>query len=158
MALQPITKTPFRVSQKFWNKLILNWVDIYAKNGLKWHNGIDYAIPEKTILLATIDWTVELINQRKKGYWLAIKIFKKREDWITEVLYGHLYWTDLKTWDTVVAGQFIWFSGGDPRDENSWTSTWPHLHFGLRFRDLNNKVINEDNWFKGWINPTSYFV
>lgn len=157
MSLAKLTDKPFPITQKFGKKLVLKWVDIYKQSWLKWHNWIDYGMPEATILLATIEWTIEVVNQKKSWYGLYIKIFKKRENWITEVIYGHLYSTLLKTGDKVKVWQFIWFSWGDPRDENSWTSTWPHLHFWLRFRDLNNKIINENNGYKGWVDPMPYF-
>jgi len=157
MALGKLTEKPFKISQKFWNKLIVNWIDIYKQSWLNWHNGIDYATPSWTKLLATINWTIEVVNQRKQWYGLYVKIFKKRDDWITEVIYAHLTSTPLKTWDTVTIWQYIWISWWNKSSPTSWTSTWAHLHFWLRFRDLSNNILNSDNWYKWWVDPLSFF-
>lgn len=157
MALAKITKKPQRITQNFWNVLIYNGVNVYAQSWLNWHNGIDYATANNTVLLAAIEWTVEVVNQGKYGYGLYVKIFKKRVDGITEVIYGHLNKTNLKTGDIVKVWDEIGLSGGMRTSPTSGTSTGAHLHFWLRFRDLNNKVISENNGFKWWIDPIPFF-
>lgn len=157
MALAKLAVKQPRITQIFWNVLVYNGVNIYAQSGLNWHNGIDYATAQNTTLLATIDWVVEVVNQGKYGYWLHVKIFKKRTDWITEVIYWHLNSTALKTGDIVKVGDIIGKSGGMRTSPTSGTSTGAHLHFWLRFRDLKNQILNADNWYKGWIDPLPYF-
>jgi len=157
MALERLTEKTFKVSQKFGNKLIINGVDIYKQSWLNGHNGIDYATPSGTKLLATISWTAEVINQWKKWYGLYVKIFKKRDDGVTEVIYAHLTDTPLKTWDTVTVWQYIGTSGWNKTSPTSWTSTGAHLHFWLRFRNLNNEIQDQKNWFLWWIDPMPFF-
>lgn len=158
MALWKLTKNKFRLSQKFGNKLFINWIDIYFQSWLKWHNWIDYATPSDTELLAAFDGKAEVVDQWKKWYWLHIKIYKTRPDGISEIIYAHLNSTNIKTWDEVKCGDIIGKSGWDKSSKTSGTSTGAHLHFWLRFRNSNNEILNFDNWYKGWIDPLPFFI
>lgn len=157
MALAKLAKIQPRITQIFGNVLVYNGVNIYAQSWLNWHNGIDYGTANNTILLATIDWLVEVVNSGKYGYWLHIKIFKKREDWITEVIYWHLNKSKVKTGDIVKVWDIIGWSWWLKTSPTSGTSTGAHLHFWLRFRTLQNVILNENNWYKWWIDPLPYF-
>lgn len=156
MALAKLTQNKQRVSQFFGKPLVIGGKNIYAP--MKGHNGLDLATPVGTPLLATIEGTAEVINQGKSGYGLAVKIHKGRPDGISEVIYAHLSSTTVKTGDHVKLGGVIGFSGGDASSPTSGLSTGPHLHFGLRFRDVvSGKVLNADNGYAGWIDPVPYF-
>lgn len=157
MALTKLFNGNYRLSQKFGNKLIINGVDIYKLSWLAWHNGIDYACPAWTKLLSALTWEVIVKNQGKKWYGLSVTILKNKEDWISEIIYWHLNSTTLKTGALVKAWDFIGMSWGAASSPTSWTSTWAHLHFGLRFRSVKGDVINADNWYLWWIDPLPYF-
>ena len=151
MALAPIFKKEYKITQKYWNKLIINWKEYYKQFWLASHNWVDFATPIWTELLACVEWTITVKNDWKAGYWLRVAITKTRIDWITWVLYAHLSSTQLKTWDKVKVWDVIGKSG------NSGGSTWPHLHFGLRLRDVKWNILNTNNWNKWRIDAIPYF-
>lgn len=145
MALTKLFEKPQRITQLFGKN-----PKMYEKFGLKWHNWIDYGTPIGTTLLACLEGTIEVWNDHK-SYGKYIKIFKTRSDWISEVIYWHLSEIKVKTGQIVKPWDIIGKTG------NTGNSTWPHLHFGLRFRDTKKNVINKDNGFSGWIDPIPYF-
>lgn len=150
MALTFPLKNPI-VTQSFWNDLIVNWKHFYAQFGLKWHNWIDYRAKVWTPLYASLDWIIEYKDTWKVWYGKHIYIRKTRTDWISEVVYWHLSKNVVFTSHIVKAGDLIGYSG------NTGDSLAPHLHFGLRFKDLQGNVLDKGNWYGGWVNPTKYF-
>ena len=151
MSLTLPLKNPI-VTQSFWNDLIVNWKHFYAQFWLKWHNGIDYRAKVWTPLYASLDWIVESKDTWTAGYWKHIYIRKTRTDWISEVVYGHLSKQEVFTSHIVKAGDLIGYSG------NTGDSLAPHLHFWLRFKDLQGNVLDKGNWYGGYVDPTKYFV
>lgn len=131
---------------------MINGKDFYWQFGLKWHNGVDYGTPVWTPLFAWIEWEVSVKNQWKNGYGLSVSISKQRVDGSTGIIYAHLSKTDRKTWDKVKVGDLIGYSG------NTGASTWPHLHLGIRFRELDGTVIDYNNGYFWRTDPQKYFV
>ena len=158
MSLSHITGSVFPISQIFGNKLIVNGQEFYKKFGLCGHNGIDYATPVNTPLLASVDGVCNVINDGKSGYGLAVRIRKTRPDGITEVLYGHMESVCVETGQSVSSGQVIGYSGGDPRSPTSGDSFGAHVHFGMRWFDTDGNLIAPENGYLGWQNPLGYFV
>ena len=158
MSLSHITSSVFPISQIFGNKLIIDGKDFYAQFGLAGHNGIDYATPENTPLLASVDGVCTVQNDGKVGYGLYVRINKTRPDGVTQVLYGHLNSVCVQTGETVSVGQVIGYSGGCPSSPTSGDSLGAHVHFGMRWFDTNGHVISPDNGYGGWQNPLGYFV
>lgn len=156
MALAKLTDKKYVLTQVFGKPLVVNGINFYAP--MKGHNWLDYGIPSGTPLLATIDGKVEVTNQFKRWYGLHVKIYKTRADGISEVIYWHLTSTNLKTGDIVKVWDVIGKSGGGKSSPTSGLSTGPHLHFGLRWRTLSNDVINYNNGYYGWIDPTPFFA
>jgi len=170
MSLSLIFKwiTP-QITQKFWNKLFVNWKDFYKQFGLNWHNWVDFRVPIWTPLYAPKDWMLTTTDQWKAWYWKYVVIKWKvywdqavlsKVTWVTEVLFWHLSKFNLLSNTLVKAWDLIWWSW------NSWGSTWPHLHFWLRFHDVNTitntnnwwNVLNYNNWFQWWVDPLPYFL
>lgn len=151
MAIAPIMTKKFRISQKYWNKLILNGKEFYKQFWFAWHMGIDYGIPVGTELLAWLEGEITVKNDGKSGYGLSVSISKQRKDGSSWIIYAHLSETKLITGDKVKVWDIIGKSG------NTGASTWPHLHFGLRMRNLKGEVINYDNGYKGRVDPQGYF-
>ena len=92
----------------------------------KGHNGIDWGIPLRTSIFATLPGTVMRVASDPNGYGNHIRI--SHGDSLLS-LYGHLderNYTSLNVDDEVRAGQHIAFSG------NTGRSTGPHLHFEVR--------------------------
>lgn len=148
----------FKISQPFWNDLIDKWVHIYQKVWLKGHEWVDFATPVNTPLLAWFDGKIAISNEWKNGYGLAVWLQKPREwGWYSQIIYGHLNSTPFKWGETVKEWQIIGYSWGSSSSPTSWTSTWAHLHFGLRFKDSKWVVTGQDNGYKGYVDPTPYF-
>lgn len=151
-----LTDKKFKISQKFWNKLWLNWKDYYLQYWLAGHNWVDFAIPSWTPLLAWIYGKCKVVNDWKSWYWLNVTI--ENNDWITvsSILYGHLSKANVVDWQQITVWQVIWLSWGDKSSPTSWTSTWAHLHFWLRFKDMKWNILNRSNGFQWWLDPTKY--
>jgi hypothetical protein len=90
------------------------------------HNGIDWGIPMRTSIFATLPGVVQRVAADPNGYGNHIRI--GHTDNLMS-LYGHLdehNYTPLEVGDQVRVGQHIAYSG------NTGRSTGPHLHFEVR--------------------------
>lgn len=136
----------FRISQLFGKN-----PQMYAKFGLKGHNGIDFACPTGTQLVCCFD-EAEVITAEddKTGYGKHIKLWDKKQQIVA--IYGHCKELLVKVGDTVKFGNLIAISN------NTGFSTGPHLHFGVCKVDKNCKRLNTNNGYSGWINPLEDFV
>ena len=94
---------------------------------LRHHNGVDYAAPRGTPVMATGDGRVEFVG-RNGGYGKTIIL---EHGSIYTTLYAHLsrYARGLQEGDTVHQGQVIGHVG------STGLSTGPHLHYEFRVRD-----------------------
>jgi murein DD-endopeptidase MepM/ murein hydrolase activator NlpD len=93
-------------------------------NGWQHYNGgIDYAMPERTPILAAADGLVRRMERLNAGYGNVLRI--EHGDGELETLYAHLSYM-VSVGQAVTAGQMIGRSG------NTGNSTGPHLHFELR--------------------------
>lgn len=136
----------FRISQLFGKN-----PQMYAKFGLKGHNGIDFATPTGTQLVCCFD-EAEVITAEddKTGYGKHIKLWDKKQQIVA--IYGHCKELLVKVGDRVKFGNLIAISN------NTGFSTGPHLHFGVCKVDKNCKRLNTNNGYSGWINPLEDFV
>lgn len=92
----------------------------------KGHNGIDFGIPLRTPIYATLPGKVVRVAPDSTGYGNHIRI---QHDNNLLSLYGHLdekNYALVKEGDLVLAGQQIGWSG------NTGRSTGPHLHYEVR--------------------------
>lgn len=130
----------FRVSQIFGvNK------KNYIKYGLQGHDGVDFACPTGTKLIAPFDGIIISVkNSWSAGYGLHVKIWNKKN---ACVLYGHMKSVNVKLWQTVKSGQLVGIS------DNTGNSTGSHLHLGLCLTNFLGYRLNSNNGFAGWINP-----
>ena len=90
------------------------------------HNGIDWGLPMRTKIFATLPGSVIRVAGDPNGYGNHIRI--QHDDNLMS-LYGHLdehNFALVQVDDHVEAGQHIGFSG------NTGRSTGPHLHFEVR--------------------------
>lgn len=111
----------------------------YENFGLSGHDGIDYALPENTPVLATDDGEVVLAGQGIYGTTIVIQHHWGRS------YYGHLSQTITKKGDQVHNGQRIGLSG------QTGIATGPHLHFGIKPYNTNT-----NNGYYGKIDPSPY--
>lgn len=144
----------FRVTQKFG----VNPKN-YAKFGLKGHNGIDWATPDGTQIVATSDGEViksraeKDANDKYSGYGEYVELLHWLKEpfdlWDKKVygfatLYAHFRKREVQVGDKVIRGQLIGFA------DNTGNSTGNHLHFGFCYVDKNGLKLFRDNGFDGW--------
>jgi murein DD-endopeptidase MepM/ murein hydrolase activator NlpD len=106
----------FRISQEFGKNL-----EMYKKFGYLGHNGIDWACPIGTPILAPHDGTVKEIALDEDGYGWYVKIENETHGSVL----GHNQVIVVKIGDHVTEGQQVAVSG------NTGWSTGPHCHWGL---------------------------
>jgi len=87
------------------------------------HNGIDYALPMGTPVLAAADGIVYSAGIDSTGYGNCVML---KHDWNAGTVYAHLQNWNVVAGQSVKAGDVIGHSG------NSGNSTGPHLHFEYR--------------------------
>ena len=130
----------FRISQKFGENH-----NIYEQFGLSGHDGVDFACPNGTQLIAPFDgMIISVKNSGKSGYGYHVKIWNRKN---CCVLYGHMKSVSVKLWQIVKQGQLIGLS------DNTGFSTGPHLHLGVCLTNLLGYRLNKNNGFLGWVNP-----
>lgn len=105
----------FRLSQAFGMN-----PDMYKRYGYLGHNGMDWATPTGTPILAPISGTVIESANDITGYGLYIKIENDKEGSVL----GHNKTLLVKVGDKVTEGQKIAIS------DNTGYSTGPHIHWG----------------------------
>jgi len=142
----------------------VNYLDFYAKLGLKGHNGIDFRAMDGFICYAAHGGKVTYAGINPNDVNLlngkpAIEIEIMHPTLLYKTLYYHLQdiskedGTNLQVGETVIAGTPIGHC-----DNTGAMTTGSHLHFGLKQIDANGNTLNYDNGFKGAIDPASYFT
>lgn len=91
----------------------------------KFHNGIDFGVPQGTEVLAAEDGVVLLAGNNGRVQYGKYVLVKHANGLLT--LYAHLSYQSVRTGDQVTRGQSIGRSG------NTGYSTGPHLHFTVYF-------------------------
>ncbi|MEO1001080.1 MAG: peptidoglycan DD-metalloendopeptidase family protein, partial [Pseudomonadota bacterium] len=89
---------------------------------IRQHNGVDYAGPHGTDILAAADGVVTFAG-RQRGYGIVIKI---EHAWGFETVYAHLSRMRVSVGERVVRGEHIGDMG------NTGRSTGTHLHYEIR--------------------------
>lgn len=112
----------------------------YNRWNLKAHNGIDFAAPSGTPVLAAADGWVEKSELDESGYGNYVQIRHIARG--LRSVYAHLSRLDVKAGTAVRAGQVVGLSG------STGNSTGPHLHFEVR------KDGQEKNGYGGAIDPS----
>ncbi len=113
----------------------------YAGVPLRGHNGLDFAMPTGTRILAADKGVVVKLGEDRQGFGLFVLL---RHTW-GQTLYAHLRFVTVQYQQEVQAQQVIGLSG------NSGASTGPHLHFGLRLLPFRR----DDGW-GGYCDPTPF--
>lgn len=117
--LHPLKTLSYPITQEFGENP--QWYPL--TNG---HNGMDFGVPLRTPIYATLPGTVVRVAADNTGYGNHIRI--QHADNLLS-LYGHLdehNWSTVEVGDEVVAGQEIGYSG------NTGRSSGPHLHYEVR--------------------------
>lgn len=130
----------FRISQKFGQR-----PSVYKQWGLAGHDGVDWACPTGTKLLAPFDCIVIAVKKDKGGYGTHVKLWDRKQR--ACVLYGHMKEINVRLWQSLKCGQLVGIS------DNTGFSTGAHLHLGLCLTNALGFRLNRQNGFAGWINP-----
>lgn len=133
----------FHMSQKFGGNPAFYGQFSYDGVPLKGHNGLDYAMPNGTAIVAVDDGDVIETGFEANGFGTYVKL---QHRW-GESLYAHLESTTAKEADRFTAGAVIGIS------DNTGASTGPHLHFGVRI----NPYSRKDGW-GGFSDPAPYLA
>jgi murein DD-endopeptidase MepM/ murein hydrolase activator NlpD len=112
----------------------------YAPFGFLGHEGIDFGVPEGTVVYAPHDGTVTVQDEGLKNYGLSVTI----DDGKRRSLLAHLSRADVQTGKSVSQGDPIGLSG------KSGAATGPHLHWTFK-QIVNGKVAHKDNGYNGAI-------
>ena len=118
---------------------------IYSAYGFDGHNGIDFGIPEGTIIYAPHDGVASLHDDENSGYgkYLVIDGEKRRS------ILAHLSEISVTENQTIYQGDPVAKSG------NTGTSTGPHLHWTYKILS-SGTVQNYDNGYKGAVDVSEY--
>lgn len=108
----------------------------YKRFGLFAHNGLDYAAPMGTPVLAAHVGAVQIGND-PGGYGNYVKVIGAR----MTTLYAHLSQVTVSAGQRVQAGDELGLVG------STGNSTGPHLHFGLKIKGIRNAA------YKDWLDP-----
>jgi murein DD-endopeptidase MepM/ murein hydrolase activator NlpD len=117
--------------------------ELYKPLGFAGHEGIDFGVPEGTVVYAPHDGIAKVQDEGNQNYGLSVTI----EGPTRKSLLAHLSQT------TVTNGQTI--SQGDPigKSGKSGMASGPHLHW--TFKLMKSGVVqNKDNGFNGCMDPT----
>jgi murein DD-endopeptidase MepM/ murein hydrolase activator NlpD len=111
----------------------------YSRFGLTGHNGVDYAAPKGSPVLAAHAGKCET-GYDEYGYGNYVRISTAEY----KTVYGHLERLLVSDGQEVVAGQAIALVG------STGNSTGPHLHFGLKFCSGHNPG------YLDWVDPVPF--
>jgi len=111
----------------------------YKRFGLAGHNGIDYAVPVGTTVLAAHAGIIE-VGIDPPGYGNYVRVIGTQYT----TLYAHLSRISVVKGQKVSVGTILGVSG------NTGNSTGPHLHFGLKVQGMRNQA------YLGWIDPVPF--
>ncbi len=119
--------------------------DMYLDFGMLGHNGIDFGIPEGTVIYAPHDGIAIVKDHGAKDYGLHIVLRDERR----QSTLAHL--------SSVFVEDGASISQGDPigKSGKSGDATGPHLHWTFKILK-NGSVINKDNGYQGAMDVTEF--
>lgn len=160
MKLGPLFNFPYKntrldgrgglVSQ-FFGESQRRYMEILGTNG---HNGIDFAVPNGTEIIAPIDMFISQSGIDSKGGIYFVGEVREDQNTRYELIFVHNKINLVVPGIRIKKGEVVAIS-----DNTGWSSG-PHLHFGVRVEtyDVQNNAwfrINNNN--KGYIDPLPFF-
>lgn len=130
---------PLPVGSGFVSQWFGEHPEWYARYGLAGHNGLDYAVPLGTPVLAAHEGIVET-GDDPAGYGLYVRVING----YAITIYAHLSAVAVKAGERVTPGQQLGLSG------NTGNSTGPHLHFSLKW------VRGRNPAYRDWVDPVPF--
>ncbi len=139
MIFSPLPNTPL-ITQGFGQNPAT-----YAPFGYLGHNGIDFGVPEGTMIYAPHDGIATVKDEGASNYGLSLVI----DDGKRRSLLAHLSETSVTNGQTIYQGDPVARSG------KSGMATGPHLHW--TFKLLSNGVVqNKANGYDGAIDVSEF--
>jgi murein DD-endopeptidase MepM/ murein hydrolase activator NlpD len=126
----------------------VNYADFYEKLGMIGHNGIDFKAYRGCPCYASHDGVAETVRDSDGG--LGVKVFDYKNKFRT--LQYHLLDFAIKDKQPVASGDLIGHC-----DNTGSMTTGDHDHFDLKLTDDLGNTLDNNNGFKGAINPAQYF-
>jgi hypothetical protein len=111
---------------------------------IKMHTGIDFTCPTGTAIQSTGKGKVVAVKKSRTGYGNHVII---DHGYGYKTLYGHLNEVHVKVGQELIKGEQIGTVG------NTGTSTAPHLHYEVRFKD---KPVNPIHYVIDGLSPQEY--
>ena len=107
-----------------------------------YHQGVDFAMPEKTKLYHAGPTGIARHGSYGKKAWggYVDVYFEAGPYQGGYVRYAHMHKRDVIEGQIIKPGDYIGLSGGNPSDKNSGNTTGPHLHLEVRLD--NGKTVN----------------
>jgi murein DD-endopeptidase MepM/ murein hydrolase activator NlpD len=139
MIFSPLPATPL-ITQGFGQ----NPAD-YAAFGMAGHNGIDFGIPEGTLIYAPHDGVATVKDEGSQNYGLSVTI----DDGKRRSALAHLSESLVQNGQTIYQGDPVAKSG------KSGNATGPHLHWTFKIIK-NGAVQNKDNGYQGAVDVTEF--
>lgn len=139
MIFSPLPGTPL-ITQGFGQN-----PDHYLPYGMQGHNGIDFGVPEGTIVYAPHDGTATVKDNGTSDYGLHVIVDDgKRRSYLCHLSEA-----------TVTNGQAIY--QGDPIGKSGKTgdATAAHLHWSYK-QVKNGAVLNKENGYQGAVDVTEF--
>lgn len=141
--------------------------DLYAKMGMKGHNGIDIVRPHGEHIYAVREGFVTKSEDHPDGYGEYLRIVSPPDNngEAQEWTYAHLSYRDVQEGQYVKKGQFIGKMGntGFVVSNSTGNGYWnanpyagTHLHIGVRNRK-NGRVVDYRNGYYGSYDPLPLF-
>lgn len=137
MIFSPLPGTPL-VTQGFGQ----NPAD-YAPFNMSGHNGIDFGVPEGTLIYAPHDGVATVKDDGTDGYGLHLII----DDAKRRSVLAHLSKVDVQNGQSVYQGDPIGLSG------KSGNASGPHLHWTFKIMK-NGMPVNKNNGYDGAVDVT----
>ncbi len=135
----------FSITQKFGER-----PDYYKQFGFNGHEGLDWGVPTETAIIASEAGTIVRRNDdfKNNAYGTYVVVWHKALNLAT--WYCHLQSVSVNIGDEVQKGQQIGVS------DNTGNTFGPHLHFNVCKTDANGYRTNQDNGYKGFVDPLPY--
>lgn len=149
-----VPQSPQKV-QTEWGWLTM--AELYAKLGLRGHNGMDIVAPMGEPVYASHNGIIEVAgNFGSRG--IGVTIMSASIEWLGlpvrfKTVYWHLQDFNVSVGQIVIKGDLIGHA-----DNTGW-STGSHLHYGLDVKKVESREsIWPNNGFEGFIDPLPFMV
>lgn len=137
--LGDIFQGDFPVSQYYGQR-----PEYYKQFGLAGHEGVDWACPTGTPILAPFDGVILRSEESPKDYGKFIVIWDPKQ--LCAVWFCHLSSKDVLQKQSVKRGQVLGATG------NTGNTSGPHLHLNFVQTDADGNRLNKNNGYQGFLN------